>query len=112
MSKVYRVYLDDEGDAHGNITLDIVTDDGGQPRPRIPFCGWWGKIGSTDFIPIVVHPNGRVDTGSYEETNQAERYGEIDIISKRLDLGQGVRFEIWGDEYNFKITRKIDLSDF
>ncbi|MXO61401.1 hypothetical protein [Qipengyuania oceanensis] len=111
MTKVYRIYLDEDGDSRNNITLDVIADENDIPKDGVPFCGWWGKIGSTDFLPIVVHSTGQVDTGSDEETNQTERYGTIRIHGAPLNLGRHVYFEMWGETYDFKLTSRADLSE-
>ncbi len=111
MAQIYRIYLDTRENPHWNLTLDVVVDEERKAKKGVPFCGWWGKIGSTEILPLIVLADGRVDFGSDEETDQAERYGHIDLREHPIELCQKIKLNAWAEETLFQITRVTDLTE-
>jgi hypothetical protein len=113
MKSVMRTLRDHDNDPDQAMTIDIVVDDDLSVRPRVAFCGWWGRLGSTELDPLVVMPDGRVAFGSESNTNQPNRYGRINIHSKHIKIGEYVTYYSRedGEEKLFRIKAIIDLLD-
>ena len=97
--------------AYTDLTLDLLMQDNRRIVPRIPFAGWWGKYRSTDFLPIVIQPDGKVDFGSGEETDQNDRFGNTDIQSIEIREGLEFVFSNGEEDFRMKISSITDLTD-
>lgn len=96
---------------NSNLTLDLLVGPDNRPVDRVPFCGWWGRIKSTDVLPVIVYPDGKVDFGSDEETDQTTRYGRIALMGKPIERGTSVFFECDGLEYALRVESCRDLTE-
>ena len=105
-----RTHLTTDEHDNADMTLDLLVDDGDIVVDRVPFCGWWGRLNSTELLPIVVRPDGRVDFGSDDETDQGERYGFMRLRGRRLQVGEPFSLE-WEDEYLLLVKSCRDLTE-
>ena len=97
--------------AYTDLTLDLLVKDDRKIVPRIPFAGLWGKYRSTDFLPIVIQQDGKVDFGSGEDTDQNERFGNTDILSIEIREGFEFVFSNGEEDFQMKISSVTDLTE-
>lgn len=86
--KLLRVKIDHEYDP---LVIDVLTDEDHFPIPDSPpTSGWWGRLGTTNLLPFILQPSGRLDFGSDENTDQADRYALTDIKNVHIRPGERV----------------------
>ena len=94
-----------------DLTIDLLVRDDRHIASKTPFAGWWGKYRPTDFLPIVIQHDGKVDFGSGEDTDQNDRFGYTDVHSVEIREGREFVFSNGEEEFSMKIDSVMDLTE-
>lgn len=98
-------------DANNNMTIDLVVDSKNVARGGMPFCGWWGRLKSSEVWPFVLLADGRVDFGSDEDTDPSDRFGHLNLHGRSLETGAYVTYKDEEQEILFRVGPGVDLLD-
>lgn len=92
------------------MTVDLFLDEGRRVVQTFPTSGWWGKLkGTEDLMPFIYFPTGKLDFGTGFE--EEDRYGQTNIQSKRLDVGEYVTVEDGTEENCFVVKQVLWLDE-
>lgn len=106
-----RTFLRDHINPNSNMTIDILVDEQNKPVERVPFNGWWGKLGSTDVLYFTILGNRKVDFGSDANTDQVDRFGSIDLWSRSIQVGTIIQYADSTGEYELHVESARDLTE-
>jgi hypothetical protein len=92
------------------ITLDAFLDDGLRVVQAFPTSGWMGSLKTGhDVLPFIFFPKGTFDFGSYFEDD--ERYGQTNVHTKRLDVGEYVTMTDENGEHCYSVKQVFWLDE-
>jgi hypothetical protein len=109
MKRCVRVTLKLNDDPHWDMTLTLILRSDGMLKEGMAFCGWWGLLGSSDLLPLIVLDDGRVDFGSDETTDQSDRCGIIKLHDRRIAEGEKISYT--DSEVGERIFAIVEIDD-
>lgn len=113
MRRQLRAFFECTHDRESHLTLDIIVGDNRHLVPRIPMCGWWGRLQSDDFWPLVWTKDGRLDLGNSEgePIDPEDRYAYIDIEDRILAEGEFFEMRFNTNHYRMVLKKLTDLTE-
>jgi hypothetical protein len=100
--KARPVDLEWRDDRDYHLTIQLLVDNNGIPKPVGFSSGWRGMPTiNEDVYPFILNPNGRVDFGAYETDD--ERFGECTIIEVEIRPGSKFEFVEQGERTHYQI---------
>ena len=109
-----RARLEDASKPNSEMFIDLIVDQDSHIKSGKPYCGWWGKLVSTEMVPFVCRQqNGDyyLDFGSATEDDQDERLYEFHIDHIPIRVGSTISVESYDDRYELTVTDLFDLID-
>lgn len=92
------------------LTLDVYLDETRCISQKFPTTGWWGKLRpGDDLLPFVFFPKGKLDFGS--GFDEEDRFAEINIQNKRLDVGEYVTMTDSEGEHCFAVKQVLWVDE-
>ena len=111
--KHVRIVFEAQTAERDPLCVDTVLGADGKIAHQIPFAGWYGRIKSNWFRPVVFQPDGVVRFSCDPEDDYAEAHSKMNIFEVELRLG--TKLELLdledGESIKFMVKQIINLDD-
>lgn len=112
MNRFYRAFFECSGDRTSNLTVDLLLNPARHVVPRVPCCGWWGRLKSNDMWPFAM-TDGELDFGDTdgEESSVEIRYGVLDITDRIVAVDETFELYYAGSYYLLTLKKLTDVAE-
>lgn len=102
-----------ETEKFSDVVVLLAVDHDSRWEPDIASAGWWGRKNTKEVWPFLMLRDGRMDFGSSWRHSEPDevRYATIDLVGRKLAVGDNFTLRYENVEYPLKLTRSRDIGE-